>query len=195
MPEMGILMDLKEMGSVVEALLFAAGEPVSVTHIAETLEMDIPTMRSFLDDFMSSYNYKRGGLRIIRMDDNYQICTRPEHYDYVRKLLEPSKNQELSRAALEVLSVIAYNQPIIKSVIEQVRGVDCSGVINKLLARDLIEEKGRHNSPGRPILYGTTREFLRCFGLTSLQELPGVDMLATMEQVKIDNEQLSISGE
>ena len=80
-------------------------------------------------------------------------------------------------------------------MIEQVRGVDCSGVINKLLARDLIEEKGRHNSPGRPILYGTTREFLRCFGLTSLQELPGVDMLATMEQVKIDNEQLSISGE
>ena len=86
-------MDLKEMGSVVEALLFAAGEPVSVTHIAETLEMDIPTMRSFLDDFMSSYNYKRGGLRIIRMDDNYQICTRPEHYDYVRKLLEPSKTR------------------------------------------------------------------------------------------------------
>lgn len=185
-------MDFKEIESAMEALLFAAGEPVSISHIAEALELEKEDARAIMDRFMSDYNYRRGGLRILKLEDNYQIATRPEHRDVIRKLLEPASNPELSRAALEVLSIVAYNQPIIKSLIEQVRGVDCSGVLNKLLARNLIEERGRHHSPGKPILYGTTKEFLRCFGLSSIQDLPGVDMLSAMEQVKIDNQQMRL---
>lgn len=179
-------MTQQELDSMFEAMLFAAGTPVSVQRFAAALEEEPLKMQGILDDFMSRYNYKHGGLRIIKMEDSYQICTRSEHFESIQVLLNPAKSPDLSRAALEVLSIVAYHQPVIKSVIEQVRGVDCSGVINKLLSRDLIEERGRHPSPGKPILYGTTQEFLRCFGLTSLEELPGVDLLAGMEQMTLE---------
>lgn len=170
-----------------EAMLFAAGTPVSVQKFATALEAEPLQMQEMLDGFMSRYNYKHGGLRIIQLEDSYQICTRSEHFDSIQTLLNPAKSPELSRAALEVLSIIAYHQPVIKSVVEQVRGVDCSGIINKLLSRNLIEERGRHPSPGKPILYGTTQEFLRCFGLSTIDELPGVDLLAGMEQVTLEH--------
>ena len=178
-----------ELCNVIEAMLFAAGGPVKGTKLAEVLEISEGKIESVMAEFLSEYNYRRTGLHIIRIEDCYQICTRTEHFEPIRKLLLPTKYPDLSKAALEVLSIVAYNQPVIKSVIEQVRGVDCSGVINKLLSRDLIEERGRHNSPGKPILYGTTQEFLRCFGLSSIDELPGVDVLAEMVQA---SEQLSM---
>ncbi len=179
-------MNQQEMDAMLEAMLFAAGEAVSVQKLAAVLEWEPVKMKEWMDGFMSRYNYRRGGLRVIRLEQSYQICTRSEHFEMIQKLLSPASAPELSRAALEVLSIVAYHQPVIKSVIEQVRGVDCSGVINKLLARDLIEEKGRHPSPGKPILYGTTQEFLRCFGLSSLEELPGADLLAGMEQITLE---------
>ncbi len=178
-----------ELCNTIEAMLFAAGELVQCSKIADVLEKSEEEMTDIIDEFVSEYNFKRSGLRIIKIDKSYQICTRAEYFEPIRRLLLPTKYPDLSRAALEVLSVVAYNQPVIKSVIEEVRGVDCSGVINKLLSRDLIEERGRHNSPGRPILYGTTQEFLRCFGLTSLDDLPGVDVLSEMVQ---QAEQLSM---
>lgn len=167
-----------EIYNTIEAMLFAAGNPVKGKAIAEVL--GIEDEQELMEGFLSEYNFKKTGLKVIRIEDSYQLCTRTEYYEEIRELLLPTKYPDLSRAALEVLSIVAYNQPVIKSVIEQVRGVDCSGVINKLLLRDLIEERGRHNSPGRPILYGTTQEFLRCFGLSSLDELPGVEVLAEM---------------
>lgn len=180
-------MTVQELDAMFEAMLFAAGMPVSIQKFATALEEEPLKMQEMLDGFMSRYNYKHGGLRIIQLEDSYQICTRSEHFDSIQTLLNPAKSPELSRAALEVLSIVAYHQPVIKSVVEQVRGVDCSGVINKLLSRNLIEERGRHPSPGKPILYGTTQEFLRCFGLSSIDELPGVDLLAGMEQVTLEH--------
>lgn len=182
-------MEKKEIFNTLEAMLFASGEPVTVLKIASVLDMDKNEAQILLEEFSGEYNYRKSGLHVIKMDDCYQLCTRTEYFEPVRKLLLPAKYPDLSRAALEVLSVIAYNQPVIKSVIEQVRGVDCSGVINKLLSRDLIEERGRHNSPGRPIMYGTTYEFLRAFGLSSIDDLPGVDVLAEMVNA---SEQLAI---
>lgn len=179
-------MDQPELDSMLEAMLFAAGTAVSVQKLASALEEEPLKMQEIMNGFMSRYNYKRGGLRIIQLEESYQICTRSEHFEPIQRLLSPAASPDLSRAALEVLSIVAYHQPVIKSVIEQVRGVDCSGVINKLLARDLIEERGRHPSPGKPILYGTTQEFLRCFGLSSLDELPGTDLLAGMEQITLE---------
>ena len=178
-----------ELHNTIEAMLFAAGNPVKISKIAEVLELPEDGAEKIMSDFFSEYNFRKTGLRIIRIEDCYQICTRTEHFESVRKLLLPTKYPDLSKAALEVLSIVAYNQPVIKSVIEQVRGVDCTGVINKLLSRDLIEERGRHNSPGKPILYGTTQEFLRCFGLSSIDELPGVDVLADLA---LESEQLAM---
>lgn len=179
-------MEQQELDAMLEAMLFAAGTPVSVQRLSVALEEEPVKMQEIMNGFLSRYNFKRGGLRIVRLEDSYQICTRSEHFDSIQNLLNPATSPDLSRAALEVLSVVAYHQPVIKSVIEQVRGVDCTGVINTLLSRNLIEERGRHPSPGKPILYGTTREFLRCFGLSSLEELPGTDLLAGMEQLTLE---------
>ena len=178
-----------ELHNSIEAMLFASGNPVKISGIANVFEISEEDAEKLMSEFLSAYNFRNTGLRIIKIEDSYQICTRTEHFDVIRKLLLPTKYPDLSKAALEVLSIVAYNQPVIKSVIEQVRGVDCSGVINKLLSRELIEERGRHNSPGKPILYGTTQEFLRCFGLSSIDELPGVDVLADMVQA---SEQLAM---
>lgn len=178
-----------ELFNTIEAMLFASGEPVSVLKMSEALDIPKDELSGIMDEFLSEYNYRKSGLRVIKMDDSFQLCTRTEYFEPIRKLLLPSRYPDLSRAALEVLSIVAYNQPVIKSVIEQVRGVDCSGVINKLLSRELIEERGRHPSPGRPIMYGTTQEFLRAFGLSSIDDLPGVDVLAEMVNA---SEQLTI---
>ena len=181
--------DKNELFNTIEAMLFASGDPVSVSSLAEALEIDKDELSVIMEEFTSEYNYKKSGLHVIRINNSYQLCTRTEYVEPIRKLLLPTKYPDLSRPALEVLSIIAYNQPVIKSVIEQVRGVDCSGIINKLLSRDLIEERGRHNSPGRPILYGTTQEFLRAFGLSSIDDLPGADALSEMINA---SEQLTI---
>ena len=163
-------MELKEMEAALEAVLFAAGEPVGVERLCLGLETDRPTLDAVAQRLMDQYSYERRGIRLLRLDASYQLCSAPEYADYVRKTLESRKPARLSQPALEVLAIIAYYQPVTRAYVDQVRGVDSSYTVGLLLERDLIEESGR--LPGRPILYRTTKTFLRSFGLSSLEELP-----------------------
>ena len=165
-------MKAKDMKGAVEAILFAAGEPLEVERIAEALETDVEYVESVLRELSDSLEDDSGGICLIKMDNKYQLCTKKEYADEVRAVLEIKKNTPLSNAAFEVLAVIAYNQPVTKSYIEQIRGVDCSGVVQTLIAKGLIEERGRLELPGRPLVYGTTSEFLKCFCISSLDDLP-----------------------
>lgn len=156
----------------IEAMLFAAGEPVEAAKIAEILELDVENVTKMLASLADIYEERNSGICLIRIDGKYQLCTKEEYADDVRKLLEIKKNTPLSQAAFEVLAIIAYNKTVTKSFIEQIRGVDCSGSIANLVKKGLIEEKGRLDLPGRPLVYGTTDRFLRCFSLNSLEDLP-----------------------
>lgn len=165
-------MEIKEYRAAIEAILFANGEPVSAARLAEVLELDEETVHRIAADLMSEMLARGGGIYMVKLDDQYQLCTRKEYADAVRRSLDIRRNTPLSQAAMEVLAIVAYNQPVTKAFIEQVRGVDCSAVIQGLMQKNLIEEKGRLELPGRPLLYGTTPVFLRCFGVSGLQELP-----------------------
>ena len=165
-------MEIKEYRAAIEAILFANGEPVSAARLAEVLELDEETVHRVAADLMSEMLARGGGIYMVKLDDQYQLCTRKEYADAVRRSLDIRRNTPLSQAAMEVLAIVAYNQPVTKAFIEQVRGVDCSAVIQGLMQKNLIEEKGRLELPGRPLLYGTTPVFLRCFGVSGLQELP-----------------------
>lgn len=166
------IMDEQILKGMVEAILFASGDPVSGERIAQVLGLDKGDAEEVLKDTMESFNRKEGGVRIIRLDDTYQMCSNPAYASCVREALELRRNTPLSQAAMEVLAVIAYNQPVTKAFVEQIRGVDCSGVIGSLSSKGLIEERGRLELPGRPLLYGTTPDFLRCLNISSLEELP-----------------------
>lgn len=162
------------MRSVIEALLFAWSDPLALKDIAKVLEVDEKRVGEVLKEMMDDFNYNKRGIQIIKMNDHYQLATKPEHYDYVQKLLEPKQNKGLTQAALETLAIIAYKQPIPKGEIEGIRGVKCDKAIATLLEKDLIEEKGRLEKTGRPILYGTSLNFLKAFGLNSLKDLPPI---------------------
>lgn len=170
-------MNVNEMQAAAEAMLFACGEPVEIERIAEILEIDIENAESLVLNIAAKYDESNSGIRIVKMDKKYQICTRKEYAEQVRDILDMKKNAPLSQAAFEVLAVVAYNQPITKAYIEQVRGVDCSGVISTLCQKGLIEEVGRLELPGRPLIYGTTAEFLKCFCINSLDDLPDIPEL------------------
>lgn len=165
-------MTFKELRAAAEAVLFASGEPIEAEKIAEALEISTEDAEKLIASIIDELNDRNSGICIIKLDDKYQMCTRLELAKYVRNALEIKKNTPLSQAAFEVLAIVAYNQPVTKSFIEQVRGVDCSGPIANLVQKSLIEEKGRLDLPGRPLLYGTTDGFLRCFCISSLSELP-----------------------
>ncbi len=165
-------MIMNEIQAAVEAILFAAGEPLEVERIAQALEQDIEIVESVLIALKKNLDDTNSGICLVKMDDLYQLCTRQEYAEQVRAVLEIKKNSPLSNAAFEVLAVIAYNQPVTKAFIEQVRGVDCSGVIQTLILKGLVEERGRLELPGRPLIYGTTPEFLKCFCVSNIDELP-----------------------
>ncbi len=171
--------------NAVEAVVFACGEPIEIQKIAQAFAMSVEDIQEVLDMLIVEYEKRNGGFVLRRMDDSYQFLSQPTYVEDIRKVLDVRRNQPLSQAAFEVLAIVAYNQPVTKSFIEQVRGVDCSGVIGTLCQRDLIEECGRLDLPGRPLLYCTTTSFLRCFCLSSLEELPELpqdnDALAAME--------------
>jgi len=175
-------MELSRAVSIVEAVLFAAGDSVSLTKIREILETDEQTAKSVITHIIDDYDYNRRGLKIIRLGENYQMCTRDEYFDYIQKLVDAKRTATLSPAALEALAVVAYKQPITRGGIERVRGVDCHQLVDKLLARGFIREVGRLNAPGRPILFGTTDEFLRAFGIPSLNELPDFDTISNFNE-------------
>lgn len=167
-------MNANTLQASVEAILFAAGDPVPVRRIAQALEIEPELAENVLENLKAEYEERKSGLCILKLGDKYQMCTRSEFSENVRKVLEMRRNVPLSQAAFEVLAVVAYNQPVTKSFVEQVRGVDCSGVIASLTQKGLIEEKGRLDLPGRPLVYGTTPTFLRCFCIESLDELPAL---------------------
>lgn len=156
----------------VEAILFASGEPMSVSRIAQAMETDEETIARMCEDLRHEYEMRKGGIRLVQLDDAYQFCTAKSSAEVVRAALDLRRNTPLSQAALEVLAVIAYNQPVTKAFVEQVRSVDCGAVIQGLMLKGLVEERGRLELPGRPLLYGTTAGFLRSFGLQSLADLP-----------------------
>lgn len=165
-------MEIKEYQAAIEAILFAGGEPVSAVRLAQVLDIDDETAIRLADDLMQDINTRRGGIRMVRLDNSYQLCSAPEYADHVRRTLEIRRNAPLSQAAMEVLAIVAYNQPVTRAVIDQVRGVDCGAVLHGLMQKGLVEEKGRLEMPGRPLTYGTTADFLRCFGISGLEQLP-----------------------
>ena len=183
-------MELKELESAIEAILFAAGDPVPAERICTALEQDRETVDAVCQRLADDYSYERRGIRLIRLEDNWQMCSAPEHASAIRKTLESRKPARLSQTALEVLAIVAYFQPVTRTYIEQIRGVDSAYTVGLLLERDLIQEAGRLAVPGRPIQYRTTKTFLRSFGLTSLEELPelpsatqeGAQMTMELEQ-------------
>lgn len=168
-------MNDKEIRSIVEALLFIWGDPLSLKDISKILEIEEHHVKKILDQMMDEFNYNRRGLKIVRTKNNYQLTTRSEHYQWISKLSQEKNKKNLSTAALETLSIIAYKQPITKSEIGAIRGVRSDKAIETLLNKDLIKEKGRLDRTGRPIIYGTTDEFLKYFGLEDLDDLPDIN--------------------
>ena len=145
---------------------------MEIGKLGQVLELDLETVEKILRLLADRYGEEESGLCLLRLDDSVQISIRPQWSSLVRSALDMRRNVPLSQAAMEVLAVIAYNQPVTRAYIEQVRGVDCSGAISGLINKGLVEERGRLELPGRPLLYGTTLDFLRCMGLSSLEELP-----------------------
>ncbi len=199
-------MDLKEIESAVEAILFASGEPISLERLAAAVEADPKTIEKIVTRLSDYYSYERRGIRVLKIDDCYQLASAPEYAPQVRRAMETRRPPQLSQAALESLAVIAYFQPTTKAYVEQIRGVDSSYTVGLLSDRGLIEECGRLAVPGRPILYRTTQAFLRSFGLQTLEDLPPMpevspedgqitlDMQAAIEQLQ-DQEQDKTEGE
>ena len=177
-------MDLKELESAIEGILFAAGDPVPVERICLTLGQDKETVDSVCQRMADYYSYERRGIRLVRLDSSWQMCSAPEQAEHIRKTLENRKPAKLSQPALEVLAIIAYFQPVTRTYIEQIRGVDSSYTVGLLLERELICEAGRLAVPGRPMQFRTTKTFLRSFGLTSLDDLPELPS-ATREEAQL----------
>ena len=168
-------MEISKLENIIEAVLFISGEGVELGRIADMFEMDMGTAEKIADNYMDKYNFEGHGLKIIKYNDIYQLTTNPEYADYIAKFAGTKKPMNLSNAALEVLAIIAYNQPVTRSTIDKIRGVDSFGPLDKLVTREIVEEKGRLDAPGMPILYGTTPEFLKLFGLKSLEDVPDLD--------------------
>lgn len=165
-------MDLKQYKGAMEAMLFACGEPVSAGRLADTLGIEPEVAARLLGSLQDDYDASGRGIRLYQMEDRWQLGTKNEYSEYVKKILDTRRNVPLTQAALEVLATIAYNQPVSRSFIEQVRGVDSSSTVSNLLEKGLIEEAGRLDLPGRPVSFRTTDAFLRTFGLGSLAQLP-----------------------
>lgn len=164
----------RRIQSALESLLFAFGDPLSVRDCARLFDLGMEEMRACFLDLMGDYEARGSGLRIRRMDDSFQMATAMENDDYIRRLVAPGKEKRLSRAALEVLAIIAYRQPVTKGEVDAIRGIRSDRVLETLMSRDLVEEQGRSSTIGRPTLYGTTREFLARFGFESLEDLPEI---------------------
>jgi segregation and condensation protein B len=184
-------MDIKDIEAVIEGLLFASGEPLPLEKIAGILEIDRKTVRLIINNMIISFQNSKRGIMIREINNGYQLCTRFEHYEYIKKLFEPRQKQSLSQAAFETLAIIAYNRPITRARIEKIRGVNSDSAVTRLLERNLIREAGRLDAPGKPILYEPTDEFLRSFGFKSYSDLPALEPneLELTQKVEAYNEQ------
>ena len=181
-------MEETDLQRTLMAILFAAGEPVSIARLSQSLEVDADEIERETKTLMDALAFHRSGIRIVRLEDAYQMCSASEQAQYVTKTLETRKPPKLSQSQLETLTIVAYYQPTTKAYIEQIRGVDSAYSVSALLTKKLICEDGRLNVPGRPILYRTTPDFLRTFGLASLEELPELELaeLGTPDQLTLE---------
>ncbi|MEG2087401.1 MAG: SMC-Scp complex subunit ScpB [Angelakisella sp.] len=176
------------------AVLFASGEPVEKARLAEALELDMGEVTDALTSLAAQLTAENSPLELRRLEDSYQLCTAASYAPVIRRALEMKRNIPLSAAAMETLAIISYNQPVTRGFVEQVRGVDSSSVVVSLVEKGLVEEAGRMDLPGRPLAYRTTPAFLRCFGLTSLNELPAVDeQLEEQTEVEDPEEQITFA--
>ena len=179
-------MEQTELQRAIEAILFAAGERIEVSRLAMALETDEADIISAADELADKLAFDRRGIRILKLEKGYQMVSSGEMADFVTKALETRKPPKLSASQLEALTIIAYYQPATKAMVEQIRGVDSSYSISALMNKKLIEEAGRLNVPGRPIQYKTTPDFLRTFGLSSLEELPPIEKVDFGEPVQAE---------
>jgi segregation and condensation protein B len=184
-------MEQIEIQRIVEAILFAAGERIEISRLAAVLEVDQGEIATAVDALADEFAFNRRGVRILKLENGYQMVSSGEMADYVTKALETRKPPRLSASQLETLTIVAYYQPATKAMVEQIRGVDSSYSVGALLNKKLIEEAGRLNVPGRPILYKTTPDFLRTFGLRSLEELPAIEKVSLGEPI-VDPDQMTI---
>lgn len=185
-------LDMKELEAAVEAILFASGESVDIKRICLALDADKAVIEQILQKLSDYYAFERRGIRLVKMEDHYQLCSAPDYADMIRKAFEVRKTAKLSPSALEVLTIIAYYQPTTRAYVDQVRGVDSSYTVGLLQERGLIEECGRLQVPGRPILYRTTKAFLRSFHLGSLEDLPEIAGLEAEGQLRLDEDGMLI---
>ncbi|MDD7370508.1 MAG: SMC-Scp complex subunit ScpB [Firmicutes bacterium] len=181
-------MGMEHYEGAIEALLFAMGKSVELSALAKAIGHDTETTRKIIRNMMLKYNGEDRGIKIIELENSYQMCTKEEYYDYLVKLALQPKKAILTDVMLETLSIVAYKQPVTKLEIEKIRGVKCDHAINKLIEYNLVQEVGRLDAPGRPILFGTTEEFLRSFGVQGLDELPELDPVQ-MEDFKAEAEE------
>lgn len=180
-------MEKKQIFAAIEAVLFAMGTSVEAERIAAALEIETAQVHGYIQEMMDAYGQEERGIRIIRLEDCYQLCTKKEYYETLIRIARTPAKIRLTDVLLETLSIIAYKQPVTKLEIEKIRGVKSDHAVNKLVEYDLAMELGRLDAPGRPILFGTTEQFLRHFGVSSLEELPSVDPLAK-EDFKLEAE-------
>lgn len=178
---------LNEIFPVIEAVLFAAGYPVPYGKLAELTESDEKTVREAVALLSARYRDGNNGIQIVSFDNDCQMCTKEEYESYVREALGIRQGGKLSNSSLEVLAIVAYHQPVTRAQIEHIRGVDSSYAVSSLVMKKLIEEKGRLDVPGRPVLFGTTLDFLRCFGLSSLSDLPDASTFLNETQTSFDD--------
>ena len=174
-------MERSKAEAVIEAILFTMGDSVEISRLAEVIEEDVKTTKSILKDMAAQYEEENRGIGLTQFDDSVQLCTKADMYEYLIKIAKTPRKMTLTDTVLETLSIIAYKQPVTRLEIERVRGVSCDHAINKLLEYDLITELGRLDAPGRPLLFGTTEQFLRCFGVKSLEELPELNPVQVEE--------------
>lgn len=175
----------KNIECALEAVLFSLGEAVEIERLAQALEVREDEVKEAFEKLKSKYEKENRGIKLIEIDGSVQMCSNPDYFECIKRVTQIEKQAGLSSAALETLSIIAYNQPVTKGTIEFIRGVDCTYSVTRLLERGFIDELGRAETPGRPILYGTTMEFLRCFGLKSLEELPPLPEKETPVDIEI----------
>ena len=174
-------MENKNYEAIIEAILFTMGESVELEKIADAIELDKKETQKIIEQMMEHYKDDSIGLQIIELDGAYQMCTKPEMYEYLIRIAKQPKHRALTDVLLETLSIIAYKQPITKVEIEKIRGVSCDHAVSKLVEYNLVCELGRLDAPGRPLLFGTTEEFLRSFGVQSLDELPALSAVQVEE--------------